>query len=242
MIWKHRRASSRPWSMRLVIGTATAIMAACTLVVPHGVAGPPDPARSTTDGDLMVANARGYPIGAVINVDPAVTDGYQVEVVDSNGAPLPGVLVTMELSGTGLQCHASQTSGQTANCGTNMIQMYTDGLGRATLLPAAVGINSSTVPNVRIRADGVLLTTIRMPSIDLFQTPLRPGTVSGFDFNEFRLRFLNLPGYSNSDLAADFATQLSSAGIVDGFDFNVFRREFLCGAGGAPPPCLQTPC
>lgn len=219
----------------LTVAVGLAVLASVAM------AGIPDASQSTTDGDLMVANARGFAVLALTNVKPTVTDGYQVTVRDVGGTPLAGVTVTMNLAGSGLQAHATQSAGQTANCAANVVAKGTDGAGAVTLQPAAVGLNTSAGPNVQVRANGVLLTTIRMPSVDL-STQGTNGVVGGFDFNEFRLRFLNLPGYSNTDPAADFATLLGSGGAVDGFDFNVFRTEFLCGAGGAPAPCSQTAC
>ena len=87
------------------------------------------------------------------------------------------------------------------------------------------------------------MIAVKYRSVDLSCAGPTPGTVDGFDFNEFRMRFLNLAPHSNTDPDCDFATEGISAGMVDGFDFNVFRTEFLCGLpGGAPGPCSQTQC
>jgi hypothetical protein len=226
---------------------ALTVAAGLAVLASVAMAGVPDATQSTTDGDLMIANARGLAVLALTNVKPTIANGYQVTVRDVGGTGLDGVTVTMQLSGTGLRAHSTQSTGQTApNCGpTNIVQKATAGGGAVTLIPAAVGVNSSTTPNVQIRANGVLLTTIRMPSVDLSCLGLA-GTVDGFDLNQFRLRFLNVAPFSNTDPACDYATLDNAPGAytVNGFDLNVFRTEFSCGQPGAPiaGPCAQTQC
>jgi hypothetical protein len=195
----------------------------------------------------MIANARGLSVIAATNVKATVNNGYQVTVRDVGGTPLAGVTVTMNLTGTGLRAHSTQSGGQTApNCGTlNVIQAVTDGAGAVTLIPAAVGVNTSSAPNVQIRANGVLLTTIRMPSADLSCSGTA-GKVEVFDLNAFRLRFLNVAPNSNTGPECDYATldNAPGANAVNVFDLNVFRTEFSCGQPGAPvaAPCTQTQC
>lgn len=226
---------------------ALTVAAGLAVLASVAMAGVPDATQSTTDGDLMVANARGLSLLALPNVKVTVTNGYQVTVRDVGGTPLAGVTVTMNLGGTNLRAHSTQSGGQTApNCGTlNVVQAVTDGAGAVTLIPAAVGLNSSTTPNVQIRANGVLLTTIRMPSVDMSCLGA-PGKVDGFDLNDFRVRYLNLAPFSNTDPGTDYATLDDPAGqyLTNGFDLNVFRTEFLCGVAGAPvpAPCTQTQC
>lgn len=225
----------------LTVAVGLAVLASVAM------AGVPDATQSTTDGDLMIANARGLSVIAATNLKPTVNNGYQVTVRDVGGTPLAGVTVTMNLTGTGLRAHSTQSGGQTApNCGTlNVVQAVTDGAGAVTLIPAAVGDNSSAAPNVQIRANGVLLTTIRMPSVDLSCSGT-PGKVDVFDLNEFRLRFLNVLPHSNKDPECDYATLDNAPGTnnVNVFDLNVFRTEFSCGQPGAPvaAPCTQTQC
>jgi hypothetical protein len=226
---------------------ALTVAAGLAVLASVAMAGVPDATTSTTDGDLMVANARGLTLLALPNVKATVTNGYQVTVRDIGGTALAGVTVSMQLSGTALRAHATQSGGQTAPaCGTtNAIQAVTDGAGAVTFIPACVGENSSTTPNVQIRANGILLTTIRMPSVDMSCSGT-PGKVDGFDQNLFRLRYLARPGYSASDPACDYATLDSPPNgfLVNGFDSNVFRTEYLCGQSGAPipNPCVQSQC
>jgi hypothetical protein len=233
---------------------ALTVAAGLAVLASVAMAGVPDATMSTTDGDLMIANARGLYVLALPNVKTTVTNGYQVTVRDVGGSPLAGVTVSMNLTGTGLRAHSTQANvptvpvrTQTApNCGTlNVVQAVTDAAGLAILVPACVGVNSSTAPNVQIRANGILLTTIRMPSLDLSCLGT-PGKVEGYDLNAFRTRFLNLPAGSNTDPACDYATLDSPVGgfAVNGFDLNVFRTEYLCGNPGAPvpAPCTQTQC
>ena len=225
-------------------------LAAAALALFAGIgtaAGVPDPVNSTTDGDLMLGNARGLPVLPLALVRPTLANGYQVVVNDVGGNPLPGVTVTISLGGTGLQAHSTQSGGQTApNCATlNVIMAVTNAAGAVTFNPATVGINSSPIPNVQIRANGILLTTVRFRSVDLSPAVGNPlGVVGLADLNEFRRRFLSLAPYSNLDPACDFASEGLSAGIVDLADLNVFRTEYLCGAPGAPipAPCTQTLC
>lgn len=226
---------------------ALTVAAGLAVLASVAMAGVPDATMSTTDGDQMVANARGLSVLALPNVKATVANGYQVTVRDVGGTALSGVTVSMNLNGTGLRAHSTQSGGQTApNCATtNVIQAVTDGTGSVTLIPACVGINSSVGPNVQIRANGILLTTIMMPSVDLSCLGTA-GKVEGFDLNRFRQAFLNLSGYSNTDPACDYATMDNGAGThaVNGFDLNVFRTEYLCGQTGAPvpAPCTQTQC
>jgi hypothetical protein len=225
----------------LTVAVGLAVLASVAM------AGVPDATQSTTDGDLMIANARGLSVIAATNVKATVNNGYQVTVRDVGGTPLAGVTVTMNLTGTGLRAHSTQSGGQTApNCGTlNVIQAVTDGAGAVTLIPAAVGVNTSSAPNVQIRANGVLLTTIRMPSADLSCSGTA-GKVEVFDLNAFRLRFLNVAPNSNTGPECDYATldNAPGANAVNVFDLNVFRTEFSCGQPGAPvaAPCTQTQC
>jgi len=228
---------------------ALTVAAGLAVLASVAMAGVPDATQSTTDGDLMVANARGLSVLPVSNLKATVANGYQVTVRDVGSTPLAGVTVTMNLTGSGLRAHSTQSGGQTApSCGTlNVIQAVTDGAGSVTFIPAAVGLNVANGPNVQVRANGVLLTTIRMPSVDLSCSGT-PGKVEGFDFNEFRKRFLNLTlqGYSDQDPSCDFTTLDDAPGAfkVNGFDFNLFRTEFTCGQVGAPvaAPCTQTQC
>jgi hypothetical protein len=226
---------------------ALTVVAGLAVLASVAMAGVPDATTSTTDGDLMIANARGLAVIAATNVKATVTNGYQVTVRDVGSTPLAGVTVSMNLTGTGLRAHSTQSGGQTApNCGTlNVIQAVTNAAGLVTFVPAAVGKNTSTTPNVQIRASGVLLTTIRMPSVDMSCSGTA-GKVEVFDLNEFRLRFLNVAPQSNNAPECDYATLDSPAGFfpVNVFDLNVFRTEFTCGSAGAPvpAPCTQTQC
>jgi len=216
--------------------------AALTVVASVAMAGVPDPTQSTTDGDVDLGNARGGAIAALPNVRAAILDGYRVIVRDVGGTALGGVTVTMNFNGTGLEPHSTQTGGQTSNCATRVLSKVTDGGGQVIFFPATVGVDASAAPNVQVRANGVLLTTIRFKSVDLSCAGIT-GCVDGFDFNEFRKRFLNLAPETNLDPETDYATEGPSAGKTDGFDFNVFRTEFLCGAPSTcPVACKQTQC
>lgn len=223
---------------------ALTVAAGLAVIASVAMAGVPDPSTSTNDGDLMIGNARG---GALVNSSGAiratVLNGYQVIVKDNGGTVLPGVNVTMNFAGSGIRVHSTQQSGQTASCAGDLISKITDGAGSAIFFPATVGVNHSSVANVQVRANGVLLTTIKFHSVDLSCLGT-PGKVEINDFNEFRKRFIPVAPNAKTDPETDYATEASSAGTTDVSDFNVFRTEFLCGLGGgtAPAPCTQTQC
>jgi hypothetical protein len=219
-------------------------VAGLAAIVSVAAAGIPDPVMSANDGAVMVGNARGGSIPPAPDLLSTVSDGYKLIIRDIGGNALPGVTVTFSFLGTGITVHQTQSGTQVANCLIGTLSAVTGGQGEAVFFPATVGRNSSAVPNVQIRANGVLMAVIRFPSIDLVPVgPGMPSSVNVADFNEFRLRFLNLAPYSNLDPACDYATLGTSAGVVDVFDLNVFRSEFLCGpSGGAPAPCSQTEC
>jgi hypothetical protein len=223
---------------------AAALLALLVPLAGVAAAGVPNPAQSSLDGDLMLGNARGLAIlPGMPFVRPTIADGYRVVVRDLNGVPVGGSVVTMEFAGSGIRPHATQSGGQIAGCPGFTITKVADAAGTAIFFPATVGLNSSPSPNVVIRADGVILGSIRFRSVDL--APAVSGALSAMDLadmNEFRRRFLSLAPYSNTDPACDFATEGISTGLVDVADFNVFRTEYLCGIGGAPAPCQQTQC
>lgn len=226
------------------VSRVLAVAILCAVTGSVAMAGIPDQAQSTTDGDLMVGNARGLALLALANVRATVPDGYRVVVRDGLGNPLNGITVTMNFAGTGVRPHQTQTTGQTGNCGTDQISKVTNVAGEAIFFPGTVGIYSSTTANVQVRAGTVLLTTIRFRSVDLIASPGASSIVDAQDVNAFRLRLLNLSGESSTDPETDFATEGPSLGITDGFDANVLRTEVLCGGLGAPipAPCSLTEC
>jgi hypothetical protein len=220
---------------------ACALVTACAALAAAQL---PDPTQSHNDGPFMLGNARGGPPTGLANVPPALYDGYQVVLIDMSGAPLPNQQVVIYFAGSGLQVHATQTGWQVADCAANTITAVTNAIGQVTFNPAVVGISASPEPAVPIFGDGVYLTSVRIPSVDVANGPAgAAGRVDGWDLNEFRLRLLELRGCIRTDPAFDYAPLGASAGVVDGYDFNVMRFEYLCGQpGGGPPPCSQTVC
>jgi len=229
--------------MRASVAVIAVVAAALCWLAGPAPAAVPNPANSTIDGDLMLGNARGLAILPLAGVRPTVTDGYRVVVRDVNNVPLAGSAVSFEFAGTGLRPHATQTGGQTADCGLLTVTKLTDASGTAVFLPATEGANTSSAPNVIIRADGVLLAAIRFRSVDLVPSPGGTAAVDVLDLDAFRRRFLNVAPHSQLDPECDYATEGFSSGIVDVADLNVFRTEFLCAAGGpTQPPCGQVQC
>lgn len=227
------------------ISKALTVVAGLAVLASVAMAGVPDATMSTTDGDFMIGNARGLAIvSGLPNVRATLVNGYEVVVNDVGGLPIAGATVTMQFAGSNLQVHSAQSGAQVANCGSDFISLVTDANGRVIFFPAVVGENNFLGSNVQIRANGVLLTTIRFHSMDLVKVGGGgSGIVNVADLNDFRLRFLSQLGHTSTDPDCDFATEGASAGKVDTSDLNIFRTEFLCGqTGGAPAPCTKTEC
>jgi len=225
---------------------ALTVAAGLAVIASVAMAGVPDPATSTNDGDLMIGNQGGnHLVVGQAGVRATVTNGYQVIVKDNGGTVLPGVNVTMNFAGTNIRVHSTQPSGQTSSCAGDLISKITDGAGSAIFFPATVGQNNSAVANVQVRANGVLLTTIKVHSVDLVCV-LPAGSASaadGFDLSAFKQRLFSQSGHSPADPDCDFATEGSSAGVVDGFDLAVLKTEIFCGsANQTAAPCSQTQC
>lgn len=245
----------------MVRASQGALVAAVALVVTASVAvaAVPDPTQSTVEGDLIVGNARG---GALFRpggvnfpgVPSTIADGtgFYVIVRDVLGTPIAGATVTLSFGSTGVQPHATQTNGQVSSCTGHVLSAVTDGSGRVEFFPATVGINHTAddvTPNIQIRANAVLLATVRFRSTDL-SCGGSPGCVNLFDAQEFRLRFL--PGYPTSQGSecdyAPIGNHDPNRGVVDNYDANVFRTEFLCGfpvqaqCASAPVVCSQSQC
>jgi len=222
---------------------ALTVAAGFAVIASVAMAGVPDPTKSTTEGSYMLGNARGASPLVVPGAPLSVTDGYTVTVRDVSNNPLQGVTVSFNFPAGTLRAHASQQFGQTSSCGSNTVSRVTDSNGIAILIPAVVGNNDAGVLT-QVRANGVLLTSITLRTLDLVCEGSQPGKVSGFDFNNFRQHFnpgqplFGLPG-------ADFNNAINAGAVVDGFDFNWFRTEFNCGVTTALPPgtiCTQTQC
>jgi hypothetical protein len=227
------------------ISKALTVVAGLAVLASVAMAGVPDATMSTTDGDFMIGNARGLAIIAgQPNVRATLSNGYEVVVNDVTGTPIAGATVTMQFAGSNLQVHSGQSGSQVANCGSNFISLVTDVNGRVIFFPAVAGQNNFAGSNVQVRANGVLLTTIRFHSMDLVRVGGGgAGLIDVDDLNAFRLRFLGQGGHTVLDPDCDFATETASANIVDSADLNLFRTEFLCGQpGGAPAPCTKTEC
>ena len=142
-----------PLMLRLVCSLGL-FSSASTVAYAVGV---PSPQNSTTDR-VVVGNASGTPMGG----SPA---GYDVIVRDINNAPVPGAIVTLDFSATGIRLYRTQSAGTTINCLARTISRVSNGVG-AVNFAARIGRFDNT-NSVEVSANGVTLAFVPGRSTDI---------------------------------------------------------------------------
>jgi hypothetical protein len=179
--------------------------------------GLPPPLFSTCD-PIIVGNSSGTAIGGA----PA---GFDVSMRDANNVAMPGVVVTLDFSATGMKLYAVQDAGTTVDCAARTVSRTTDALGRVNFALRVGGFANARLVRVSGGA-GLLDVNVPARSTDIDGADGRTGLG---DFAYFATRYgLVTAPECNFNLSADDIPVLG--------DFAVFAAEYQGTSGAAYCP------
>lgn len=195
------------------------LAAGLAVVASVATAGVPDPRNCTVDV-VCVGNTT----GALIDRDGPGADraGFDVTVKDVNNAALANRTVVVDWSATTVKLYSAQNAGTTVNCAAKTLSRLTNASGDAIFGPR-MGLYANTA-SVEVRADGVVLGSVRSRSTDINGVSAATNTL---DLALFRGSFLG-PDQTEHDFNND--------AVVNSLDLALFRPEFLSGVTGAYCP------
>jgi len=178
-------------------------------ILAASAAAAPDPSQCTVP-PVIVGDSNGMQIGPT---------GYRVVVRDAFGDPVPLSHVQIVFGGS-VKAYTSQPAPVTTIC--PIIARNATTVGIAVFVPRIGGFSNSNT--VQVIADNVTIGFVKARSTDLNAS----GATDPFDFNAFRLNFLNNPAAQETDYDQD--------GTTTPFDFNIFRQVFLADVPGTTCP------
>lgn len=184
--------------------------ALCTAILASSAVAAPDPSQCTVP-PVIVGDSNGMQIGPT---------GYRVVVRDAFGDPVPVSHVVINFGGTSVHAYTSQPAPVTTICPT--ISRNATTVGIAVFIPRIGGFANAN--SVQVIADNVTIGFVKARSTDINAN----GATDPFDFNAFRINFLNNPAAQETDYDLD--------GITGPFDFNTFRQVFLADVPGSVCP------
>jgi len=198
-----------------LVRKALTIAAGFAVVASVASAGVPDAAFSTIDQVAVGTNLGTLTTQSGFPLNP----GYDVTVRDVTNQPLPGVIVSLNYSASGMKVYSTQNAGTTINLTSCVISRTTNGAGQVVFGPRTAKFNDANT--VEVSANGVVLGNVKGRSTDIFGEAA--GTTGLNDLSDFSNAFLLVPStvHTNYDVSPDGLTGLN--------DLSIFSLEFLTG-------------
>jgi len=206
-----------------MIRKALLIAAGFAVVASVASAGVPDPAFSTV-GQVAVGTNSG-----VLTDEPSDPNGngFNVIVRDVTNAPLNGVLVTLNYTGSGLRLFASQDPGTTIGATGCTISRTTNIAGAVVFGPKSAKFNNGNV--IQVSANGVVLGNVKGRSTDIDGN----GNVSVADFSQLSACYLNVVAVCPAPrVELDFNNSPPLNGLGD---ISIMTAEILAGSAIGGP-------
>jgi hypothetical protein len=157
---------------------------------------------------VIVGNLRDFGYRSQ-SADPVLAaPGFQVVVRTATGAPIAGMPVTLDFTGTPVKLGVTQAAGTAVSCTAHTLTATTNTDGVATFLPIIGGFVDT--PSVRVSAAGVSLRSVPARSIDIDGS----GTIALGDFALLSDALLDHPATPHTDFDLTGNTGLGDLAIL----------------------------